>query len=239
MRYSYSGEAESYTVPLRVDNSLVVPDANSVYYTFRNGAGVPFPGRSDVAYTTTPTTTAVTINATAGENTKSASVAVEARRIDVRFKVNDLVYRNSFTYRVVDSSCALVTVEPSEVRALLGISTAELPDEDLDIIGTWLKFKTNAYETLLAAGGVEALLILEAVAYTEALRVLPSLRMRAAQSEGDSSIHFTRFAKMDWAELERALTDGLSSALATATNTPEVVPGMGVLSTRVDPITGV
>ncbi len=223
MQYVWQATASSHTLPFLVDGQYVVPDHDSVFFAV-------FGPNVSILVVDTPVDhagmTQVSVTISAVVNTPSA--VTEPRWIVYRFTVGGLPYTAQVVYTVTPP--ILLTVSPDHVRAELGVSLAELPDNDLDLVAAVLDLTAgypSATQTQLDKASV----------LSEALRVLPSCRNRAAQTVISGTEEFTR-AKPEWDRLESDLRGRLFTLLDSMTTTPSVARTYLTISTPTDPVFG-
>ena len=222
MLYFIANEPVNLTLSFMVDtpNGLDYAPAidGSVKYTLRDHFGVPLFGLMDVPVPTPGEPSEVGIVIPGSYNAKTTEVA--RRTITYQWVSGGQLYSRRFAYYLVD--WVNIDAEPAAVRAALGVNVGELPDRDISLVTAYLALKSSVgpgVDAALAAGDVTTIKINRAIVIREALRLLPSLRLKAARSESSGSESFQRF-DIDWdalrddlrAELEELLPDAEARA---------------------------
>ena len=101
-------------------------------------------------------------------------------------------------YRVDEPLPFVVTAK--DVRDLLGVAAHELSDDAIDLVAGYAEL-LDLIPDLAAvanAGDRTTILATKAIAAATALDLLPSMQLRAAQTEKSGDDTFARFAKVDW-----------------------------------------
>jgi hypothetical protein len=235
------GIANSVLVEFLNKKDFEIPDVGSVYYTLYDTSGVAIAGHTNVAVTTTATTTRFVLALLAAIFSIAVGKRFEKRTLVVRYTV-------SLKPRTIRQSFRIIpylnhSVSADSIRAYIGINPHELPDQDIDIFNAYLKIEATATKTVLdaklATGTTEELSANNAILYQSVLDVIPSLRLRIAQKETNGSVGFDRLAKLDLDKLEADTRNALADVLSTATGRQVESPVLGVFTLPVDPVTGV
>lgn len=229
MRTFEAGRDVTIPVNLTYNGQPAVPDAGTaVLYVSAPGGETLY----TEALTTGPTDVTVLATIPAEHNTITTSfsrrvVRVTAQRGGIPFEAVTM-------YRLTPQ--ILYTVQPKDVRSFLGVNEGELPDEDVDLSGAYLKLEFDIGRDKLVAAltsGEEAeLRANDAILYSTVLEIIPSLANRVAQEETDGALSFKRNSRKDFAELKKAAEDRLSTALAVVN--PVIDPGYAILITTTD-----
>lgn len=238
MIYATAGEASTFLVPFLVDGEFVTPDDGSVTYTVRGNDGAALSGLSAVAVSVSTTEVPITVSALA--NAKDAGKDFENRFIIVDFEADGYPHQAKLVYTLVD--WMIFTTSGDDVRALIGASSSELPDQDIDLVSAYFKVRSTLGSSVLtealSAGNATTRSANRAIACTAALEALPSLQLRVPQSDGDGMVKFTRFSGVDWRQLTGEISAKLATALSEITGVSESTPVFGVVATSTDVITG-
>lgn len=211
-KYFFAGEDVNIVLPFLVDGAngpdYVVPDPGSVTYTVRGHNGLPISGANNVSVPTDGDDTQVSVNIGFPINNKTRQF--ERRNVEYRWTVAGRSYRREFNFFLIDR--LIYDATPNEVRERLGVNQSELPDHEIDLVAAYYQLGARIGATVLsdklAAGTYETIRANRALVLVEALRVLPSLRLRAAKAETSGAEGFTRY-DIDWDALEKALKDEL------------------------------
>lgn len=211
-KYFIAGEDVNIVLPFLVDGpngpDYVVPDAGSVSYTVRGHTGQPIAGATNVSVPTDADDTQVSVNIGFPINNKTRQF--ERRSVEYRWVVAGRAYGREFSFFLTDR--LIFDATPAEVRERLGVNASELPDHEVDLVAAYYQLGAQIGATTLAdklaEGTYETIKANRALVLVEALRLLPSLRLRAAKAETSGSEGFTRY-DIDWDALEKALKDEL------------------------------
>lgn len=235
MRTFEAGRDVTIPVNLTYNGQPAVPDAGTaVLYVSAPGGDVIF--TQDL--TTGPTD--VTILARIPAEHNQITTAFSRRVVRISAERGGIPFEAVAMYRLTPQ--ILYTVTPKDVRSFLGVNEGELPDDEVDLSGTYLNLEFDmGRDKLVAAltsGDQAELRANEAILYKTVLDVIPSLANRVAVEETDGALSFKRNARKDFAELKKSAEDRLSAALAVIN--PVNDPGYSILitTTDADPITG-
>lgn len=134
---------------------------------------------------------------------------------------------------------------PEGVRQLLGITDNEVPDDRIDLMGAWLKFRvpfTDADAALtpyMTSGDETSYKITRAIEALAALEILPTLQLALAKRFDSGTNSYERWNKIDWEGLAATLNGYAREAVILVDPTLDlVITPIFVLSTRPDPLTG-
>lgn len=232
-----AGEDVTLVVPFLADGEYATPDADSVVYSVRDNAGALFPDYTAVPYAHEGADRAI-ITLPASINAKT--LTTEYRTLIVSYAVEGKPFRAACSYRLDD--WLNITVGAAEVRAQLGLSAEELPDEDIDLPKAYYSLDRDLGDGLLSAalsaGGVEAQFANDAVVYRAVLDLLPSLRLRVLVEEKSSTTSYRRLAEVDFDALTAAFSSMLEDVLTSVAGGESTYAVPFVASTRTDPVTG-
>ncbi len=159
--------------------------------------------------------------------------------ITVQFTALGGVYQQRHTLYV--TPFIPLTVGATEVRALLGIPSTELQDQDIEVFPAYFRLLQQEENLLeyLQEGGSTSLEANRAVALEAAISLVPSLQLRIGQKLKSEDQEFARFTNVDWAALVGALKlelDGILSTLSATDDTAAVTNFAWAIPT--DAITG-
>jgi hypothetical protein len=230
-------ENVTLVVPFLVDDEYVVPDTGSVTYTLRDNLGAGITGQTNKPVAPTAGRTEWPISILAIYNGKA--LETENRTLTVSFTYNLAPYHWQVSYRLTDWFPHIVG--PNDVRAILGVTRYELPDEDLDIAAAYLTINTDLGGSVLynalVVGGMKSLAANNAITYKAAIDCLPSLPGRVLREESNGTTKTSRFSRWNFKEIEEKLSEKLSLAMATITGVDESFPSLMVAGSRTDPVT--
>lgn len=239
--YVKSGTNLNLPIDFIVDGDFVVPDSTSVTVTVSDLSGDTITGFDALAITgLDENSTHFTLTIPDTANTKTDSY--EIRFVHCDFTVDSKVYQVRTTYQIVDR--VDLPIAPQEIRNLLGLSSSELPDENIDLMKAYLDAEEDAGESLntLITTGDTAQYIFEAVKLKAALNVLPVLELVAVQSEQADNVVYKRFQSIDFDAIRDAYSKRYNSLLQKAipdlAGSESFSPVFSVLSFGDDSITG-
>lgn len=235
--YVYDGEGASLLFEFIVGGEYVSP--SSAIYTLRGHDGTAVLTDQSIVLAAGATDAVVAVGA--ANNALSGSQVVQNRYVDVQFVVNGQIYRLRQTYTIIEYP--LYTASVADVRALIGLFDHELKDSEVDIHSAYLDVEKTVTSSILSAAFAAAdrtnVQANKAIACQAALSILPSLRLRAIQKTGDDNIEVSRFSKVDFDQIEAAISLQYSRALfdlnPSATSTD---PNLMTVTAPIDPITG-
>lgn len=168
----------------------------------------------------------------------------ETRFLEVEYTIGGAPFRYSLTYRVCPFTPMAAT--PAGVRALVGATSEELPDEDIDLMGAyfWLVNTYGSYiATALTSPTNAPVHVSRAIETQAAIDSFISLPSRILQMEKGQNSEYQR-QKIDFKMLRDGLNTALSNHLALITASlsgglPTISPmPIMAISTPTDPITG-
>lgn len=234
-----SNRAITFSVPFEKGTDFFTPDVGTVSFTVRDNTGQPIDGLTDVAVTTTSSTTRLDI-ALSAEQT-SISGLLENRYVEVRYESRGLagVINTSFRLRPF----VPMSVTGDEVRSFLGLTEHELGDDEMEFYWGYLRAKMDvpAVDAALVAGDMTTLLVNDMIKGAVVIKLIASLPLRVAKSEQSEASQFARLdALIDFKALLAAAQD-LYQKGVTALGVPPLVPNYPLFMATgpaVDPIRG-
>ena len=127
------------------------------------------------------------------------------------------------------------------VRSYLGLTLNEVPDEVIDLHAASLRALWDIgpdFESALVAFDQTRESARMVVVLQAAFDLLPSIKMRVAQTVTDGTRQFTRFSKADIERLNEQAVDDYSHHKIVLTGNSEGALGFFATSTQADPFTG-
>lgn len=211
-----AGEKISITVSLSCDsvNGLDFFPAlpGTFTYTLKDHQGVDIVGFVDVNVDTDTQPTEVLIVLPPSVNSKT--LQLERRILECQWQsLDNQLYSKKITYYLTDP--IVIDCSPDDVRATLGVNRSELKDHEISLITSYYAIKQQigtTVDTSLASGTFDTLRMNRIIVLKECLRLIPSLRLKAAQSQTSGTENFKRF-DIDWEALKKELEDQLSGEL--------------------------
>jgi hypothetical protein len=218
----------------------LVPDPGTATYRLYGQAGTIISGPTVI--TTGPSDTVVTVPISSGSNTIAGGKDFEKRTVHLTWTSGGKTFSAQQSYRVVPFLNITATAET--VRAELGLTEDELPDEAVDLLAAYLVVRDELTGTTLvdalSSGTILETAANQLIAVDAALRLLPSLQTRTLMSVTDGVQKSERFRTPP--DLERLSEDlrGKRSALIAAVNETVVdAQALFAVVDRTDPFTGV
>lgn len=235
MLYIHTHEPLTLALAFEVDGEFVTPDSGSVRYTVRGHDGQPLAGATDVVVAAPGTGVSLALPSWIHTRTRP----VEKRSVVLTFIHAGQQHTVTRHYRVVD--WLPMTASAADVRAYLGLSAAELPDDGVDLVEAYLAVAAavggEALAAALQAGTRQELVANRAIVYRAALDLLPALAFRVIASERSDAVAMSRLARLDAAALARDTAALYAEALAALTGAGAEVVGF-LVTTPTDPVTG-
>lgn len=240
MRTTVAGRDFSILAEFLEDGAYVAPDNGTVTYTIADNTGADMGSYTDVAVSVTAGKTSVPITTPQAANTVASGKDFEFRTLTLRYEVDGIVHYDAYHYRVVAKQP--FAAHPKDVRTYLGVSAAELADDEIDLYAAYLtvadRVGSSDFDTALQGGNLKAFQANKAVVYQAAKVLASSMPMRIAQAQQSDGSSFKRYDNVDWSLMERRASRDLGEAIAGITG--ETVDPLPLLTTTssTDPITG-
>jgi hypothetical protein len=229
----FAGENVTLNFDFKVDGEFVVPTSAS--YLLRNHAGLAVGS----AVTLTGLTTSASITIPAISNELTVGSLYENRFVLVSFIHNGRNHTLVQPYKI--APFMPITAVPDDVRRLVGLSEAELPDRDIDIMSAYFQLY-DAYATdfsnQLVATNYKNRLANESIALQAAIDVAISFPLRVPVSVRNEDSQFARTTNIDWAGLEINLRRQLQQSLTAVISVEETIVDVFSVSIPTDPVTG-
>lgn len=240
MKSILAGEAVTVAVPFTRDGEPFIPDVASVTYSLRGQDGTVMAGFSNVAVTTNNTTTKVFITIAAPETV--TTLRYEKRTLIVKgTRSGGIAFQQTYHFRV--TPWLTHTRTNDDVRAFIGVGPDELPDDTLDLVASYISLEAKLtqanLDAALLAGGLNEMLVNDALVAQAVLDVLPALKQRLLIMKADGPLKAQR-DKIDLEQVRGRAFEKLSQALtAVGGGDPNMQDVLIQLITPTDPITGV
>lgn len=212
------------------------PDA-AITWALLDGAGTTV-----TSGTVTPVALSVSaVIAVSGTyNTLSGGALSAPRELSWHYAVAGLQVSGQTRYRV--EAFLPYGVSPNGVRAKLGIEQHELPDDLIDLVTAYDRFRTTVSAVkLTAADSALDRTIGDAIEALAATIVIASLQVRISLAQSSGNDTFERFAKIDWDALQASLGLYINAGYLAIDAAIDVTTGYGLLMipvVRLDPLTG-
>jgi len=220
-----------------VDNELVVPEVDSVFYTLRDNDGSVL--ASNKLVETFADTTKAIITITASHN--SIDTDIEKRTVILSYIVNNIPYSSVIHYKL--TTYLNHTVTHKDVRAVLGVEPRELPDHSIDIISSYFDVKndlTAVLATVLTAGDRTSLLANKAITYKAAMNALFALQSGMLSEEASDNISYKKLLdRFDFHHFAGYLNNTYRDLIRQIDSVGDTNITFVSIATPTDPITGV
>lgn len=236
MLNALTGEGVSIVFDIIEDGVFVSPDVGSVTYTVRDNSGQGIIGHTSQPVTTVEGQTTVMLTLPGGINTKSKTF--ELRTVELTYTVGGRNGKTRQSYRVHD--WMPYSVSQSDVRAFVGLSEAELPDHEVDLVVAYLTLKEDLadLDDHLTSGDLSAIRANRAIVCTAVLSLAHTIQLRAMHSQSSETARVARYTNIDWNRVTHQASSELSELNKVLTNSLEASVPLLTISTGIDPITG-
>ena len=236
MEYVLAGSASTLHIDFIVDGELVVPVTPTI--TLSGNDGVAISGFNGLAITLgDPSDTFANVAITTAANTKT--LVFEFRTALINFQYNSKNYSTRIKYGL--ATRLDIPVMEDEVRAIIGLTEEEWPNNQIDIQAAYLTVDDaiSASASNIIDGGTALLRdLIEAIKLRAIIDVLPAVELMANQSIQVDNTVASRFSKIDFAVLRKNIEDRYSSALLGIEASVGTVPDIAILGEGDDPVTG-
>lgn len=227
----------AHTVDYTVNGQLVTPA--SATYTIRDNAGAVVDSLEDQTITIAENATSTVISIPAAANDKT--LAYELRYVEVSFVYDGSTYNIVDHYVIRDDLRFPLTRD--QVRAVLGLSSSELPDDSVDIYRAYGLVEDDVGDeanlTTILTGGTSSLPdLIDAVKYKAASLIVGTIEAHMMQSEQADNTLYRRFENIDFEKLRKEISGLYSLALNKILGvTTPTTPTLSLLATGTDVIT--
>lgn len=234
MEWRLKDTAQSFICNFMVDGEFVIPDANSIAVTLRDGLGAVLDNQS------LPSLSTSTIVQIDTEFNAIGTDDFQRRFISIDFIVNGNPHTNTFSYLI--TSFLPLACTKDEVRSLYGVDVKELPDTDIDLYEAYFNLKASYGELFSDALLTSSLISIQAnnaVKYLAALTCMPGMKSRMMLTEKNDTTSFTR-QSIDYDLLKRQFEAGMDKAIGAIDTLTSIVPEVPlfIVTAPTDPITG-
>lgn len=186
--------AASVAVPLLRGGEPFVADANTVRWSLRDETGAPMAGYQN-QLPASQADTIIIVDVPGAANAIPVDKRFAKRTVIVTGKIGGVEFITRSTYRVTPFLNHSVT--PDAVRAFIGVSSGELPDDDIDLAKAYYEIEARVTDTVLeaalASGTVSEGIANDAIKAQAVLSALPGMRARLAKREEDGTLKLERF----------------------------------------------
>ncbi|WP_419902126.1 hypothetical protein [Kiloniella sp.] len=217
---------------------FISPDLNSVTYTVRDNNGVVIATQNNIAVSTSEDTTEVTITIPGSVNSNTLNREYRFVILKYTYQGNSKVLTQQ--YRV--TPWLNIGTSTERVRARLGVTSSELPDQDIDLYEAYFtldeKLGDTVLNTALTSGNINADNANNTLEVVAALKAFPSLQLRIAQVDKADTHEFRRLSKIDFQQLHQTLIEKYSELVNKLSGSTETQFNLFSVVTPTDAITG-
>ena len=231
--YVQAGADYSYRVSFTVDGEFVTPETASISVQKSNGTFAG--GVQDEALETGQTSVYFKIPSAANIRTQP----YELRYVSVQFTYQGVEHLYQDVYTLRDS--VLMPVTKNDVRAIVSMTTTELPDDNIDIFMAYGQVDDDMGGLLastLNAGSLLTPHAQRALTARAALNSCTMIDMMWYQSEQADNTLYSRFAKVDFEAMLARLAGIYTEALGLANAGSSINTNLFTVFTDTDPVTG-
>lgn len=238
VNYVEAGVIYPYPIKFIVDGELVTPTSATI--TVKDNNETVVQSINDTALTIPHEATSMTYSIPANANAKTLDY--EIRFVTVKFVYNSVTYKIEDYYVIEDSLKLPIT--KSEVRSLVAMSEAELPDSDIDLINAKNFVQAlidPTISTLISSGSSKIPKLSRAIIIQAAMNAIETIELRVFQSEQADNTLYKRFASIDFAALIQSFKLEFQKLILDINDagTEEAVSvTLFIVQTGTDPVTG-
>lgn len=238
--YAASDKDYGYRIQFILDGQPVSP--SEATYTVTDNAGAVVESLEDVAVLLPnlgDTYADIVIPAAANEKT----LANEVRYVTVTFTHGGLTHTFTDFYFLRDG--IRLPISPDDVRSLIGATSSEIADSQVDLFSAYAQVQTDApnvnLDAILTSGDARFPALLEAVKVKAAMNLSTTFETSIMQMEQADNTLYRRFEEIDFDSMRNTLAARYSAALRILTGDDSfgVAPLMGIFAVGTDPVTGV
>lgn len=233
-RYGQVGSAFQYKTDFVVDGELVSPTSAKI--TVQKNGGVAT-SVTDVALSMDQDATSASYLIAGSVN--NTTLPQELRFITVKFTYEGTEYLINDVYFLKAS--LLIPATKADVRALVSMSTTELPDDNIDLFYAYSQLDTDLAGTLaglITNGSTLLPEIQKALIAKAAFNSCQMIEMMYFQSEQADNTNYKRFSKIDFEALLARLGRLYNQAIIDVSGTESTIPSLFIVATGTDAITG-
>ena len=233
-KYGQIGSAYHYKTDFVVDGELVSPTSAKITVVKNDGSATSV---TDVALTMGQEDTSASYIIPSGVN--SSSLPQDIRFIIVKFTYDTVEYIINDIYFLKTS--LLIPATKADVRALVSMSTAELPDENIDLFYAYNQLDEdldNSLNSLISTGSVLLPKIQKALIAKAAFNACQMIEVMYFQSEQADNTTYKRFSKIDFEGILARLGNLYNKSISEISATTTTIPSLFIVATGTDVITG-
>lgn len=230
-----AGDEVSIHFDFVVDAEYVIPSGAS--FTVLEAHGFPVAGLVGVELPVVSTGTSITLPSTATAHTGDSPF--KTLFLAVTFIHEGQTHKKTMPINLM--AFVPVMAQPQDVRNELGLDSSELPDNQIQILRSYVNLKQAYGEDFtekLLNGDHTTLAANRAIVLSEALETLNSLQFRVAVKTKSETSEFLRVASLDFNKLRIDLARSLASQLAVVLDLEDLGGATMVIATPTDVITG-
>lgn len=229
----------NYKANFVVEGRAVTPTSATI--TLKNNTGAVVGGIEDEPLVIDTDATYSIFTVGASDNVPTLDYEIRTFTINFEYEGKDYVFNESYILRQI----YFTAVTPDDVRALVGMSSDELPDASIDINGAYERVKAAvtgaSLDNIFSSGSALISTARLAIMLAAALYGMKAFELSVMQSEQADNTLYKRFNSMDFTGIVDRLERDLAIAIATlngvALGATDVVTVFQV-ATGTDPVTG-
>lgn len=233
-RYGQTGATFQFKTDFVVDGELISPTSAKITVQKNGGEATSV---TDVALTMGVDDTSASYNIASTVN--NTTLPQEIRFITVKFTYEGAEYVINDIYFLRDS--LLVPATKADVRALVSMSTTELPDDNIDLYYAYSQLDADLDGTLgslITNGSLLIPKIQKAITAKAAFNSCQMIEVMYFQSEQADNTTYKRFSKIDFEALLARLDGIYNDSLIEVGGTDVTLPSLFIVAVGTDVITG-
>lgn len=237
--YVFPGKTLNVEVEFKIGDDPASPTLAAYVVRDMNGIIV-----NSTAIDVEPGATSAWVTVPTSVHTLAVGEKYRQHRIDVTFEIDSMVFEQQYAYYVVPD--LFISHTTDEVRKILGASEGEVPDSDIDFYRSYIDLSSGKYgdDFIAALNSSNLDLVFAAkqlIFWHTMLGLIPHMRMRLYKSVESETSKITRLGTTTSLEpVEKLINNRYDQYLAIIyTSVSPVAPAFLVVTTPVDPITGV
>lgn len=224
----------NYKVDFLVDGELVSPTSATITVLKNDGSAT-----STTDESITIGTDAVSAVYTIPAIDNAATLPQEIRFVAVTFTYEGADYTINDVYSL--RSNVLVPVTKDDVRALVSMTAAELPDSNIDLFYAYGQLNTDlegSLDNLISGGSAFLPQIQKAIAAKAAFNSCQLIELMLYQSEQADNTLYKRFSNIDFASIMARLAGLYDDAVGIVSEAEVGIPTIFLAVTGTDAVTG-
>lgn len=237
-KYVAAETTYNYHVDFMVNGQPVIPTSASLTLTRNDGTIIAGLENTELELGSGDNYVDIELESEANEIT----LTNEIRYIDITFAYDGQTYYHSDYYFLKPS--LKFPISNDEIRAILGLSASELPDEYIDKFSAIYLVQADVGEApdiqaIVADGDARLPAVLEAVRLRAAMQFMTSIQSSTMQMEQADNTLYKRFMEIDFDAMRSDLSGRYALALQQIRGDEAIVtPVISILAQGTDAVTG-